>query len=109
MLAATLSVTPGKSSLELTLEIVNEGTEQAEITFSSSRKADFVALDDGEEVWRWSEGRMFTQALDDATMRPGESMSFDAVWEDPDPGEYRVRGTLVAIDHDESAEMTVSF
>lgn len=107
MLVATLSVTPGKASLELTLDVVNEGTEPVELTFRSGRRADFVALDDGKEVWRWSEGRMFTQALDEATLQPGESVSFDGSWDDPDPGEYLVRGTLASVTHEASAEMVV--
>ena len=37
-----------------------------------------------EVVWRWSHGRAFTMALEQITLKPGESRTFEAVWEQKD-------------------------
>jgi hypothetical protein len=101
-LEGTLTVDVGSGAVEFALTIDNGGTEPAEVTYRSGLHADFAVSEgaDGPEVWRWSEGRMFTQAIETETLEPGESVRYTAAWEDPSPGEYAVTASLAAADAD---------
>ena len=107
MLATSISATTnGDVALSLTVE--NEGTEPVELPFRTAQRADFVAYRDGEEVWRWSDGRMFAQVLGEERLNPGETLTVDATWDAPPSGEYRVVGELVARGVDVASETTVT-
>ncbi|SEV98032.1 BsuPI-related putative proteinase inhibitor [Natrinema salifodinae] len=85
------------------LTVTNEGDEPIELQFSDACKAEFVLVDgddtgdgEGEEVWRFTEGRMFAQVLSSETLEPGDSSSYEAEWSDPEPGEYAAVAELRA-------------
>jgi hypothetical protein len=109
MLIATLSVTPSDDALELTLSVANEGDEPVELDFRDAQRVDFTAYDadSGEEVWRWSDGRMFGQVLGSEEIPAGESLEYQAEWAAPPSGSYRVEGELVDTERQPSAEMVV--
>lgn len=104
--AGNPGMAPLDTSLEVTIDgpgqrvqfvlVVENGDDQpVSVTFRDSGDTDFaVRRSDGEEVWRWSEGRMFAQALRPAEFAPGESASFEAEWPDPEPGDYTAIGEL---------------
>jgi hypothetical protein len=78
---------------EISLNIENTGAKLVELRFPSGHTHDFVVLDANErEVWRWSEGRMFTQALQTKQLKRGDVLAYSATWKDAPPGQY----TLVA-------------
>ncbi|WP_435064740.1 BsuPI-related putative proteinase inhibitor [Halobaculum sp. EA56] len=107
-LDATLTVAPTDDGLALTLTVENAGTGTADLSFADGQRAEFVAVDaDGREVWRWSEGRLFTTALGSETLAPGDAAEYGAEWPSPPPGEYEVTGSLAATDADAEASMTV--
>ena len=100
--AATVEVKLQGDSVRLLLHVTNTGEEPLEFTFPSSQRYDFAIRNEaGEEVWRWSDGMMFTQAISEATLKPGETWEFDVVW---DPGArtglYEAVGTVTATGHD---------
>ncbi|WP_049923990.1 BsuPI-related putative proteinase inhibitor [Halopiger djelfimassiliensis] len=68
--------------------VTNTGAEPIELEFTDACKAEFVVEDDGTEIWRFTEGRMFAQVMSSKTLDPDESLTVDAEWADPDPGEY---------------------
>ncbi|WP_254523425.1 BsuPI-related putative proteinase inhibitor [Natrinema caseinilyticum] len=68
--------------------VTNEGSDPIEFQFSDACKAEFVVEDDDEEVWRYTDGRMFAQVLSSETLEPGAATSYDAEWSEPKPGEY---------------------
>lgn len=107
MLEATLTVSPSAAGLDLVLAVENRGDDEQTLSFRDARRADFVALRDDEEIWRWSEGRMFAQMLGSEQLAPGESVTYEATWENPPEGEYTVRGELAATDRQASAETVV--
>lgn len=108
MLEATLTVSPSATAIGLTLAVENGGTEPITLDFRDGQEYEFVASDeDGVEVWRWSDGRMFAQVLTSEEIEPGASVEFDAAWEQPPAGTYRIEGWLTAETADASAEMTV--
>lgn len=62
----------------------------------------------GNEAWRWSDGRLFTQVLGSETIGAGESLAFEGTWESPAPGEYVAVGELTAADREVVAEVDLS-
>jgi Intracellular proteinase inhibitor len=87
--------------VRLALQVTNNGGKQTEINFPSGQMYDFRVLDvAGREVWRWSDGRMFTQSLQNRLLSDGESMTFKAHWEDERAhGTYTAVATLMSTDH----------
>lgn len=102
------SDTPDSRVVEFAFTVRNEGTETVELSFSDAANAEFVVYDDGEEVWRFTEGRMFAQLLSRERLEPGDATTYRERWEDPRPGEYAVIATLRAAESDCQARATVS-
>ena len=100
--AATMEVKLQGDSVRLLLHVTNTGDAPLEFTFPSSQRYDFVVRDEaGEEVWRWSDGMAFMQAISHATLSPGETWDFDVVWEPGNrTGRYEVVGRVTATEHD---------
>lgn len=101
-LACRLMATPN-DTVALEFRVTNAGDRPVELEFRSGQPAEFVVTSDGEEVWRWSNGRMFTQALWSETVAPGDSVTYDGRWDDPAPGEYEAIATLEAANADVEA------
>ena len=89
-----LEVTVVGDRVEFAFTVTNASTEPIDLEFRSGKVADVAVYDDGVEIWRWSEDRMFTQALDTETLAPGESFRHEATWENPPPGEYTAEAVL---------------
>jgi hypothetical protein len=96
MLQSTLTADAVDDGIEFTYVVENSGDSAVDLTFMSGKKFDVAVTDDGEEVWRWSHGRMFTQAIEEMSLKPGEELSFSGTWDDADPGTYEATGTLAA-------------
>ena len=106
-LEASLDATVDEDA-EFVFHVVNTGTDPVELTFRSGQTADLTVYDaDGETVWQWSEGRMFTQAIERATLDPGEAFEQQFLWNEPPDGTYTAVATLEA-DMDAEAQTTVS-
>ncbi|QLG47384.1 BsuPI-related putative proteinase inhibitor [Natrinema halophilum] len=103
--------TTGEDSRDAVLfvfTVTNDGDETVELRFSDACKADFIVADGDEEVWRFTDGRMFAQVLSSETIEPGTSTSYEAEWTDPEPGEYVARAELKAQDRTCEARIDVS-
>lgn len=87
-------------AVEFAFEVTNAGDEPIELEFRSGLRADFEVRAGDDTVWRWSDGRLFTQALHAVTLDPGESLGQEGVWPTPEPGTYRAVATLEATDAD---------
>lgn len=101
-LAPSMEVKVGPSSVRFVLHVTNSSSAPITLNFSSSKRYDFyVETLQGEEVWRWSDGMAFMQALSEDTLAAGESWTMEAVWEpEVPPGEYQATGVLSARDHE---------
>lgn len=100
-LDATLDAVIEDGGVVFEFAVENAGEDPVELTFSSGKTADVTVYERGEgtggsPVWQWSEGRLFTQALRNRTLQPGEVMGEEFRWNDPQPGEYLARGALAA-------------
>lgn len=98
---------PGQP-VRLTLTLTNPGDTDITLSFRSSQQADFVIRSGEEEIWRWSDGRMFAQALTQMRLRPHERREIDATWDQKDregravpAGSYEAVALLLAgVRHD---------
>ena len=81
--------------VRLTLEVPNPGEEAVDVEFPDGQTHDFAVEDAaGRVVWRWSEGRLFTQGIQTKVLRAGEWLTYEATWEPAAPGRYTVVATL---------------
>lgn len=108
MLDASLEVTVGGDDVGLRFSVVNAGNTPAELTFRDACKADFAVYEDGEEVWRYTDGRAFAQVLTGADLQPGETAVFERAWPSPTPGDYTAEATLRVREHDVTARTPFS-
>lgn len=84
----------------LDLAVANADTVAVRVTFSSSQRYDFAVLDEaGDEVWRWSAERMFTQAITEEVVPAGAVLEYHEEWPDAVAGRYRVVARFESIDH----------
>jgi hypothetical protein len=57
--------------ITMTLKIFNYTEEDVVFYFNTSQRYDFIIEDEeGNEIWRWSEGRMFAMMLGEETLGP---------------------------------------
>ncbi len=90
------------------LSLVNSGEEPVKLTFSSGQQYEIVVTDpeSGEEVYRYSEGMFFTEALIEEELAPDEEMTWQEAWdytsmeEAVEPGEYEATVSLVVMSLD---------
>ena len=91
-LASSLDISV-RDGVKLAFHATNRGGRRVELVFPSGQTHDFAILDSsGSEVWRWSNGRLFTQALQNRVLAPGETLTYEERWA---PGDRR--GTFVAV------------
>lgn len=78
-------------------DVQNNGSEPVVLTFSSGQRADIVLSQDGEEKYRWSADKAFTEAIETFTGAPGQI--FPIVLNDEfgvAPGNYDLVATVTA-------------
>lgn len=95
-LESSVTATPDDDRVVFEYTVENVGDAPEEVTFRSGLSADFAVSDGDDEIWRASDGRMFTQALRTETVDAGDGRTFSESWDDPEPGEYTVVATLNA-------------
>ncbi len=68
--------------ITFTLTIRNISSEIQTLHFTSGQQYDFVVKNtEGTEIWRWSNGMAFTQALTSYRLVPGQSQIFTYTWD----------------------------
>jgi hypothetical protein len=76
-------------AVRFAFRVTNAGGGKIEMTFPSGQTHDVVVLDSlGREVWRWSNGRMFTQLLQNKVLRTADTLAYDERWTDAPAGRY---------------------
>jgi hypothetical protein len=85
----------GARDVRFTLAVANGTSKRVELTFPSGQTHDFVVLDaTGREVWRWSDGRLFTQLMQNRLLEARDVVTYEQRWPaPPSAGRY----TLVAV------------
>ena len=60
-----------------------------ELSFPSGKSYDIVVVDSaGREVWHWSNGRIFTQGVQNKQLGTGDSINVNETWTKTQPGSY---------------------
>jgi hypothetical protein len=104
-LALTVSEGTDSHAMSFAIELTNNKDKLTEVRFANGRTHEFVVLDEqNREVWRWSEGRLFTQALQTAQLQKGEAVRYTAKWDTAAPGRYRVVASLNSNNHNQPIE-----
>ncbi|MDH3498266.1 MAG: BsuPI-related putative proteinase inhibitor [Gemmatimonadota bacterium] len=101
------SYAPG-SAVTVTLTVRNRGEAVTTLPFASGQRYDFEVRDaTGAIVWHWGEGMGFIQMLGEESLRPGDSLRYDARARAPAaPGRYTLAGVLTARDRARRATTT---
>ncbi len=95
-------------AVRFAFRVTNAGGGKVEMTFPSGQTHDVVVLDSlGREVWRWSEGRMFTQLLQTRVLRSADTLAYDERWSDAPAGRYVAVARLASENY--PVEQRVSF
>lgn len=107
-LTGSLDTQVESDRVSFSFTVANDGDEPVTLSFRDACAADFAVFDGEEERWRWSRGRMFTQALQSASLDPGESVTYEGEWQNPEAGTHTTVATLEADNHDCEARAEVS-
>jgi len=83
----------------MTLSVTSRARRKVDLRFHSGQRYDFAIRDGkGQVVWRWSAGRVFTQALGRETLAPGTTLAWQETFQGTlDPGTYDIVGTVPMI------------
>lgn len=100
--------------VDITLQLINEGTTTREYHFSTSQRFDLLVEKGGRKVWQWSDDRLFAQVLSTLAIRPGESRLFKEEWngKGPDgqpvpPGTYKLRAWIVGTEEKAEQDLQI--
>ena len=87
-----------RDGIEFAFRVTNNASRKLELVFPSGQTHDIVVVDSvGREVWRWSEGRMFTQALQNKVLESSASLRWNAAWRaEVPPGRYVAIASLLS-------------
>lgn len=98
-LAASLDVNIAEG-VRFEFRVTNTGEKKLEVNFPSGQTHELVVLDTlGREVWRWSAGRMFTQALQNKVLRTSDALAYAGRWRDAPRGRYVAVATLASANY----------
>ncbi|MCL5257477.1 MAG: BsuPI-related putative proteinase inhibitor [Chloroflexi bacterium] len=101
--------------VNITVDVTNASSSSVTLNYRSGQEYDIIVNKDGQEVWKWSTGKFFTQELHSVTLAPGESRTFQDSWtqitnegQPAMPGQYQVIGISTAEQNVESAPVTIT-
>ena len=83
-IVSTFDITRPKDDAEklrFSLRVTNNTSKMLELRYPDGQTHDFVVKDfAGKEVWKWSEGRMFTSAMRSETLKGKGETTFEESW-----------------------------
>jgi uncharacterized protein YceK len=109
-LETKLEATQLEDKVVFDLTLTNKGSEDVELTYSSGQQFEITMKDeDSKEIYRYSEGKMFTQALVTEVIKAGEQLDWSIEWDQKTDGSrlvadgnYTVTAEVLAKTSDES-------
>ena len=88
-LTTSFDVAQQPTAVQFELRVTNTTGKRVELTFASGQAYDFIVVDSlGREVWRWAEGRIFTQSVQNKLLSKGEGITISEKWSPARPGKY---------------------
>lgn len=96
----TFTVRPARievgKTVRFALRVTNIAGREAELSFPTSKEYDFWVTRGRDEIWRWSDDRLFTQAIEHTKIDPQGSLTLSEPWVASPAGTYTVHGELQA-------------
>jgi len=75
--ALAVNVNEATDGVRFDFRVTNAGGTRIEVNFPSGQTHEVIVLDTlGREVWRWSDGRMFTQVLQNKVLRSDDTLAY---------------------------------
>lgn len=94
-LAMRFDVASEGADVRFQLHVVNTSAKNVEVTFPSGQAYDFIVVDSvGREVWRWAEGRAFTQSVQNKLLGKGKSLDVTERWSPARAGRFTAIAVL---------------
>jgi Intracellular proteinase inhibitor len=88
-LTTSFDVAQQQDAVHFELRVTNTTGKRVELTFASGQAYDFIVVDSvGREVWRWADGRVFTQSVQNKLLGKGEGITISEKWSPARPGKY---------------------
>jgi hypothetical protein len=93
-------VAVGQRMVRFAFEVENTGPKHVQLDFANGQAYDFTVVDSlGHKVWRWSDGRLFTQGVQNKQLSTGEAMMARETWKRASPGRYTAIATLRSVNY----------
>jgi hypothetical protein len=96
----SFSVAPSRGEVgrpvRFTLRLTNVTGKTEQLTFPTGQRYDFWVMDGDEEVWRWSDDRVFTQAITNASIETQGTLVLTENWTPDRSGDFEAFGELAA-------------
>jgi hypothetical protein len=94
-LAMRFEVVSEGADVRFQLHVVNTSPRNVEVNFPSGQAYDFIVVDSvGREVWRWAEGRAFTQSVQNKLLGKGKSIDVTERWSPAKSGRFTAIAVL---------------
>jgi len=78
----SIHVTPGEEKLQINMALKNNGSKSVKLEFPTSQIYEWVIKDKiGKEIFRYSSGKAFLQAIQHLTIRPNETVHWKDEWD----------------------------
>lgn len=105
-----LQVTREDGKWKFVLGIKNHDPQGQNLKFLSGQPVDFVIEKDGNRIWAWSAGRMFTQIVQERHIGEGDGLGPFTVWWDQHNlqgqsvpmGQYQLKAYFFGVSRTES-------
>lgn len=94
---------------QVTLLIENISPEPITFNFNTGQEADFTLTKNDQVVWRWSDGRMFTQNTWEHTLQPGKSYVVMANLPPVADGQYTLNAYFFGQPNPKQPVQTISY
>ncbi len=97
-LELNVSATQNSTNVEFVFELVNKNEEPVDLMFSSGQQYEIELYQDDTLIYQYSEGKMFTEALIEESLKSGEMKKWTETWElteSIETGEYQAEMTLL--------------
>ncbi|MEX0873599.1 MAG: BsuPI-related putative proteinase inhibitor [Actinomycetota bacterium] len=96
----SFSVAPARvevgTAIRFTLRLTNATGKGEKLTFPTGQHYDFWVQEGGEEVWRWSADRVFTQEITNDEIEPQGTLVLTETWAPERTGTFDVFGEVSA-------------
>lgn len=101
-----------EEEFEVEIRVKNNSEEKKELNFNTGQRFDIIVLGTKEELlYRWSDDKMFTQALGSLVLEPEEEKAYNAqviLPNEINPGDYKILGMITAEDEIFSQTKTIT-